>query len=115
MKVIYGYSYPEYACEAFGADPEDIPERYRTDEGCTCPFELLKVIINKRKRNKTLAYKYGAKLTPVSFGNQPNDLCAFRKDYSRNYRDFIYYKRMLSDEEIKQYGLDYLGTEYLDF
>ena len=115
MNSIKGYEYPEYVCEAFGADPDDIPEKYRTDEGCTCPLELLKIFIRKRKKTKQLSYKYGAKLMPVSFGNQPAGFCAYRQDYTYKYCNYIYYKRLLSDEELEQYGLDYLGIEYLDF
>ena len=48
-------------------------------------------------------YKYGMRLRPLGIGCQPSRWC--------KYEDVVWYKFKLTDEELEQYDMDYLGTE----
>lgn len=58
------------------------------------------------------AYKYGMRLRGFSLGCQPMQGFIERiDDKSGRYYDLLLYNRELSQEEIKNYELDYLGIE----
>ena len=57
-------------------------------------------------------YKYGMRLRGFSIGCQPMQGFVRRlDDKSGKYYDLLLYDRELSQEEIKNYELDYLGIE----
>ena len=61
-------------------------------------------------------YVYGMRLRPFSIGCQPKEGFVERRDsstawYGKEYWDYIVYDRELTDKEIRQYELDYLGEE----
>ena len=57
-------------------------------------------------------YKYGMRLRGYSIGCQPTKGFVDRKDDpSGKYYDILVYKRKLSDQELNDYELDYLGEE----
>lgn len=57
-------------------------------------------------------YKYGMRLRGFSIGCQPMQGFVRRfDDKSGKYYDLLLYNRELSQEEIKNYELDYLGIE----
>ena len=58
-------------------------------------------------------YKYGMRLRPVGVGCQPS---RFRKyeDVNKNqtgYWSYVWYMYKLTDEQLKQYEMDYLGED----
>lgn len=55
-------------------------------------------------------YKYGMRLRPAMPGAQPRDFEKFDESDKR-YWNVLYYKRQLTQEEMKAYDLDYLGEE----
>lgn len=58
------------------------------------------------------AYKYGMRLRGFSLGCQPMQGFIERvDDKNGRYYDLLLYNRELSQEEIKNYELDYLGIE----
>ena len=58
------------------------------------------------------AYKYGMRLRGFSLGCQPMQGFIERvDDKSGRYYDLLLYNRELSQEEIKNYELDYLGID----
>ena len=62
-------------------------------------------------------YKYGMRLRPAMPGAQPRDFVKFtepteeKQTFKRHYWNILYYKRILTQEEMKAYDLDYLGEE----
>ena len=54
------------------------------------------------------AYKYGMRLRPYDIGCQPRGVIGFN-NYVEGYHSLIFYKRELTDKEISEYSLDYLG------
>ena len=55
-------------------------------------------------------YIYGMKERGCSPGAQPKDgFDGYIESYDPRYYDLIYYKRMLTEEEISEYELEYLG------
>lgn len=64
---------------------------------------------------KDLIYKYGMKLRECGPGCQPKGFtkCENSKENSKDedYYSYIWYERELSDDEIKQFDLDYLGID----
>ena len=58
----------------------------------------------------TTVYKYGMRLRGFSPGCQPmSGLLGREDDVSGKYYDVIAYDRKLSDKELNDYELDYLG------
>ena len=66
-------------------------------------------------QNAASVYKYGMRLRGYSLGCQPMDGLVKREDgvkiNGRYYHDILVYSRKLSDKEIKNYELDYLGSD----
>ena len=59
-----------------------------------------------------MAYKYGMRLRGFSIGCQPKDGFIRREDdASGRYYDILVYDRELSEQELEDYELDYLGKE----
>ena len=60
-----------------------------------------------------MEYVYGMRLRGFSIGCQPMDGFIRREDdngdYKRKYHDILIYDRMLSDKEMEEYELDFLG------
>lgn len=57
-----------------------------------------------------MLYKYGMRLRGFSLGCQPmNGLIEYDPDESGKYWDILYYGRPLTEKEIRDYELDYLG------
>lgn len=57
-------------------------------------------------------YKYGMRLRGFSIGCQPmKNLVERIDDTSGKYHDILIYSEKLSDEDIKDYELDFLGEE----
>lgn len=54
--------------------------------------------------------KYGMRLRPCSLGCQPDDFAYSIVDESKKYHNFIFYKRELTEKEIEDYEMDYLGV-----
>lgn len=54
-------------------------------------------------------YRYGMRLRGYSIGCQPSGV--YRRFDSRKYLDEITYERKLTEEETRNYALDYLGEE----
>lgn len=60
-----------------------------------------------------LLYKYGMRLRGFSIGCQPMDGFIGRiDDKMGKYYDILIYNRLLKNDELKAYELDYLTTEY---
>lgn len=59
-------------------------------------------------------YTYGMRLRGYSIGCQPRDgFVAADDDCLAEYHNILYYDRKLSDEEISNFDLDYLGKRRL--
>ena len=59
-----------------------------------------------------MMYKYGMRLRGCSIGCQPKKgFIERRDDVSGRYWDIIVYDRKLTDDEISDYSLDYIGEE----
>lgn len=57
-----------------------------------------------------MLYKYGMRLRGFSLGCQPmNGFVERQDDTTRKYHDILLYNRQLTEEELKNYELDYLG------
>ena len=57
-----------------------------------------------------MAYRYGMRLRGFSIGCQPKDGFLDREDdESGRYYDILIYGRQLTDRELEDYELDYLG------
>jgi len=57
-------------------------------------------------------YKYGMRLRGFSIGCQPmKNLVERIDDTSGKYHDILIYSEKLSDEDIKDYELDFIGEE----
>lgn len=54
-------------------------------------------------------YKYGMRLRGFSIGCQPRNVYRRIDDETGKYYDIIIYTRKLTDKEVKDYELDYLG------
>lgn len=55
-------------------------------------------------------YAYGMRLRPASPGAQPKGLIDI-KEGGKMYHNIITYSRILSEKEVRDYELDYLGEE----
>ena len=60
-----------------------------------------------------MTYKYGMRLRPIGLGCQPSRWCKYTilNKEETGYWSFVWYKFKLTDEELKQYDMDYLGEE----
>ena len=55
-------------------------------------------------------YKYGMRLRGFSIGCQPmNGFCERQDDPDGRYHDILIYERKLTDAELHDYELDYIG------
>ena len=60
----------------------------------------------------TTVYKYGMRLRGFSIGCQPmKGLLYITDDPTGRYHDLLIYDRKLSDKELNDYELDYLGDD----
>lgn len=60
-----------------------------------------------------MMYRYGMRLRGFSIGCQPMDGFVERQDdRSGKYHDILVYDRKLSEAEVRDYELDYLGEGY---
>lgn len=61
---------------------------------------------------RTHVYTYGMRLRGFSIGCQPMDgLIGRRDDPTGMYHDILVYERKLTDREMEDYELDYIGEE----
>ncbi len=60
-------------------------------------------------------YRYGMRLRGYSIGCQPSGVKYFQDADKKEtgYWNYIYYDRLLTDEELMKYDLDNTGTGYL--
>lgn len=59
-----------------------------------------------------MAYRYGMRLRGFSIGCQPKEgLIRREDDASGRYYDILAYDRRLTEQELEDYDLDYLGRE----
>lgn len=60
-----------------------------------------------------MRYKYGMRLRGFSPGCQPMEGLIERRDdiINRGYHDILIYDRKLTDKEVADYELDYLGEQ----
>lgn len=56
-------------------------------------------------------YKYGMRLRGFSIGCQPMNGLLTAEDGDREYYSYLYYERKLTDKELKDYELDFIGEE----
>lgn len=56
-------------------------------------------------------YAYGMRLRGFSPGCQPGGVWERRDDETGRYWDIIVYKRQLTEQELRDYELDYIGEE----
>lgn len=57
-------------------------------------------------------YKYGMRLRPFNIGCQPlNGLIRAKNGNCNPYWSILWYERELTQEEVKEYELDYLGED----
>lgn len=64
------------------------------------------------KRDKTVVYRYGMRLRGFSIGCQPKDGFLDREDdETGRYYDILLYDRQLTDKELQDYELDFIGKE----
>ena len=57
-------------------------------------------------------YKYGMRLRGFSIGCQPKEgFYEVKEDKTGKYWDILIYSRKLTDKEIKDYELDYIGED----
>ena len=64
------------------------------------------------KADKTVVYRYGMRLRGFSIGCQPKEGFLDREDdESGRYYDILVYDRELSNQEVEDYELDYIGRE----
>lgn len=56
-----------------------------------------------------MMYKYGMRLRGFSIGCQPSKGWIETEDGDKEYWNYLYYDRKLSEEEVRDYELDFLG------
>ena len=88
----------EVICNRFGVSPT---------EGYEIADEILDGL-EERETMNTL-YKYGMRLRGFSIGCQPRGVYKRVDDETGKYHDIIIYARKLTDKEVNDYELDYLG------
>lgn len=57
-----------------------------------------------------MEYRYGMRLRGFSPGCQPKQGLIRREDAGTRYHDILVYSRLLTDEELRDYELDYIGA-----
>ena len=58
-------------------------------------------------------YRYGMRLRGYSIGCQPRGVIDREDDPTGRYHDIIIYGRRLTEREMEEYELDYLGAEQI--
>ena len=58
-----------------------------------------------------MTYRYGMRLRGFSIGCQPKGVIERTDDPSGRYYDILAYDRQLTEKELEDYELDYLGKE----
>lgn len=60
-----------------------------------------------------MTYKYGMRLRPIGLGCQPSRWCKYTilNKEKTGYWAYVWYKFKLTDEQLEQYDMDYLGEE----
>ena len=58
-----------------------------------------------------MIYEYGMRLRGFSPGCQPKGVVDRKDDSTGKYYDIICYERKLTEEELRDYELDYIGEE----
>ena len=68
---------------------------------------------------RIMTYRYGMRLRGFSPGAQPKDGLMYAEDgsdkvstYGRLYHNILVYNRRLSEQELRDYELDYLGGNH---
>lgn len=71
---------------------------------------VIMAVVEQMKRDGLLKYRYGMRLRGFSPGCQPKDGFIDRQDDDTGkYYDILIYNRPLTDKELADYELDYLG------
>lgn len=69
-----------------------------------------KWIVGFKRRDKM--YKYGYRLRPPALGTQPKGFVEIEDDIGTDeYWGYVVYSRKLTEKEMDQYDLDYLGED----
>lgn len=76
-------------------------------EGSSCPGDCDLC----SRRDKTAVYRYGMRLRGFSIGCQPKGVLDREDDATGKYYDILVYDRKLTEKELEDYELDYLGKE----
>lgn len=72
------------------------------------------IVDSKQTMTEKILYTYGMRLRGYSIGCQPREgFVAADDDVLQEYHNILYYDRKLSDEDCKNYDLDYLGKRRL--
>ncbi len=58
-----------------------------------------------------MVYEYGMRLRGFSPGCQPKGVVEHKDDLTGKYYDIICYERKLTEDELRDYELDYIGEE----
>lgn len=58
-----------------------------------------------------MKFVYGMRLRPFSMGCQPSGVAEVSEYNTGRYWNILYYKRKLTEAEIREYELDYIGVE----
>lgn len=56
-------------------------------------------------------YKYGMRLRGFSIGCQPMNGLIMTEDGNMKYYSYLYYERKLTDKELEDYELDFIGED----
>lgn len=56
-------------------------------------------------------YKYGMRLRGFAPFCQPMNGLLMAEDGDKKYHDYLYYERKLTDKELEDYELDFIGEE----
>ncbi len=92
--------------EMYGHFRKDFPDRCQTFESYLDRF------FRNDDFEEIEVYTYGMRLRGFSPGCQPRDgLLGREDDNSGKYHDVILYSRKLTDKELNDYELDYLGCK----
>lgn len=71
---------------------------------------VIRAVVEQLRRDGLLLYYYGMRLRGFSIGCQPKEGFIERQDdETGKYHDILIYNRPLTDKELADYELDYLG------
>lgn len=71
---------------------------------------VIRAVVEQLRRDGLLLYYYGMRLRGFSIGCQPKEgFVERRDDDTGKYYDILIYNRPLTDKELADYELDYLG------